>query len=105
MDIDNVGIMSDATSTVTIEVMTVTPVHAGRLLGLADVELTLDGVAILIHGIQIRADGHGTEIALPRYRAPDGSWLAAMSLPDDIRAPMGDAVIAAGIDAGILRQR
>lgn len=94
------------TSTATITVLAITPVsNAGKLLALADVEVQLDGVAITVHGIQVRADGKGTEVALPRYRASDGSWKNAVSLPDEVRAPMGDAVMEAAIEAGILRPR
>jgi len=96
----------DTTTTATITVLTIAPVsNAKKLLALADVELVLDGVAVAIHGIQVRADGDGAEVALPRYRAPDGEWRSAVTLPDEIRGPMGDAVLAAGIEAGILKER
>ncbi len=93
------------TSTATITVLTITPVHAGRLLALADVELLIDGVSVILHGIQVRADGSKTEITLPNYRAPDGSWRTAVTLPDEIRGPMGDAVIAAAMEAGLLVEK
>lgn len=94
------------TSTATITVLGITPLdNAGKLLALADVELVLDGVAMIIHGIQVRADGDGTEIRLPNYRSPGGEWMTAITLPQDVRGPMGDAVIAAGIEAGILNGR
>ncbi|OAN50592.1 hypothetical protein A6A04_17995 [Paramagnetospirillum marisnigri] len=93
------------TSTATITVLTITPVHAGRLLALADVELVIDGVSIVIHGIQVRADGSKTEITLPNYRAPDGSWRTAVTLPEEVRGPMGDAVMAAGLEAGLLMEK
>ncbi len=48
---------------------------------------------------------NGTEVALPRYRAPVGGWKAAITLPDEVGGPMGDAVLAAEIGAGILRER
>lgn len=44
------------TSTATISVLQVTPIHAGRVLALANVELILDGVSIILHGVQVRAD-------------------------------------------------
>jgi stage V sporulation protein G len=92
------------TSTATISVLQVTPIHAGRVLALADVELMLDGVSLIIHGVQVRADASKTEITLPNYRAPDGSWKTAVTLPDEIRGPMGDAVIAAAMEIGILME-
>ncbi|WP_242442757.1 hypothetical protein [Magnetospirillum sp. 15-1] len=72
---------------------------------MADAAIVLDGVEIVIHGIQVRADGSGTEVSLPKYRAPDGSWKTAVSLPEEVRGPLGDVVMAAGIEAGILKQR
>ena len=94
------------TSTAKISVLAVTPTPGhGDLLALADVELLLDGVSLILHGVQIRTNADKTEIVLPRYRAPDRSWKAAISLPDEVREPMGDAVIVAGLEAGILRQR
>ncbi len=93
------------TSTATISVIQVTAIHAGRVLALADVELILDGVSLVIHGVQVRADAAKTEITLPNYRAPDGSWRTAVTLPDEIRGPMGDAVIAAAMEIGILKEK
>jgi stage V sporulation protein G len=93
------------TSTATINVLNITPVHAGRLLALADVELLIDGVSVILRGVQVRADASKTEITLPNYRAPDGSWRTAVTLPDEIRGPMGDAVIAAAMEVGLLMEK
>ena len=94
------------TTTAAITVLSITPLaNAGKLLALADVELVLDGVAMIIHGVQVRAKGDETEVTLPRYRSPTGEWKAAISLPDEVREPMGDAVISAGIEAGLLKER
>jgi stage V sporulation protein G len=93
------------TSTATISVLQVTAIHAGRVLALADVELILDGVSLVIHGVQVRADASKTEITLPNYRAPDGSWKTAVTLPDDVRGPMADVVIAAAMEIGILMEK
>jgi len=94
------------TTTATITVLEIIPLNGGgRLLALADVELVLDGVALVLHGVQVRADGDGTEIRLPNYRSPSGEWMTAITLPEEIRVPMGDAVIAAGIEAGVLKDR
>ncbi|OAN50317.1 hypothetical protein A6A04_02660 [Paramagnetospirillum marisnigri] len=94
------------TTTIHISVLNVIPLRgSGNLLGLADVEVLLDGVEIILHGVQICATADRTEVRLPKYRAPDGNWKPAITLPDEVKGPMGDAVIAAGIEAGILRQR
>ena len=98
--------MDQATALATITVLDVTPVsNAGRLLALANVAIVVDGVEIVVHGVQVRADATQTAVTLPRYRAPDGAWRAAITLPDEVKGPVGDAVMAAGIEAGILRER
>ena len=80
----------DVTTTATISVLGITPVDdARRLLALADITLMIDGVEIVIHGIQVRAGADGTEISLPRYRATNGEWRSALSLPEELRRPMG----------------
>ena len=56
-----------------------------------------------IQGVQVRADGKSTEVNLPTYRAPDGSWRAAIILPEEIKEAISDTVIAAGLEAEILR--
>jgi len=93
-------------ATAIITVINITQVaNAGRLLALADVAILLDGVEIVVHGVQVRADGDGAEVRLPNYRGPNGQWMAAVTLPEEVCGPMGDAVLAAGIEAGILRER
>lgn len=90
---------------VTITVLNITPTTANRVVALADVEVVIEGIAIVVHGVQLRADSSGTEVTLPRYRAADGSWRTAITLPEEVRGPMGDAVIAAGLEAGLLREK
>lgn len=97
-------IVDTGTATISVVGLIPTPNH-GDLLALADVEVTFDGVSVVVHGVQLRADGKRTEVRLPQYRAPDGAWKAAISLPDEVRGPMGDAVIAAGLELGLLRER
>ena len=95
-----------STTTVQITVLHLVPTQGrGNLLALADVEVLLDGVSIILHGVQVCATSERTEVRLPKYRAPDGTWMAAISLPDGVKGPMGDAVIAAGIEAGVLREK
>lgn len=100
--------MSQQTDTATIEirVLSITPIsNASRLLALADVSVILDGVELVIHGVQVRAGADKTEITLPTYRAPSGEWKTAITLPDEVRQPMGDAVIAAALELGLLKER
>lgn len=99
--------MSDGAdqATATISVIGLTPVRAGRLAALADVALILDGVELIIHGVQVRADDGSAAVTLPTYRGQDGQWKPAITLPEEIRQPMGDAVLAAGLEAGLLREK
>ena len=92
--------------TASVTVTTVSIIHvknAGKLRALADVEVVFDGIEMTIQGVQVRADGKSTEVSLPTYRAPDGSWRPAIILPDEIKAAISDTVIAAGLEAEILR--
>ena len=93
------------TTTATITVLDIQPVQAGKLLALADVEMVLDGISLVLHGIQVRADANGTKITLPNYRAPSGEWRSAISMPDELRGPMGVVVIAAAMVAGLLVEK
>lgn len=98
--------MHSDSAEVAVNVLALTPCRgAANLLALADVEIVIGGVVLVLHGVQLRSNGRGTEITLPRYRNPAGNWSAAVSLPDELRGPIGDVVIAAGIEDGILRQR
>ena len=95
-----------STTTVQITVQNLAPVRGrGNLLALADVEVLLDGISIILHGVQLCATAERTEVRLPKYRGVDGTWLAAITLPDEVKGPMGDAVMAAGIEAGVLREK
>ena len=95
-----------STTTVQITVLQLVPTQGrGNLLALADVEVLLDGVSIILHGVQVCATDQRTEVRLPKYRGVDGTWLAAITLPDEVKGPMGDAVMAAGIEAGVLREK
>ena len=94
------------TAPVTVTAIGITRVsNAAKLRALADVEVVIDGVVMLIQGVQVRADGDGTEVSLPKYRAPDGEWRSAIILPEEIKGAISDTVLAAGLEAGILREK
>lgn len=97
--------MTTETALVTARVLDLSPCHHSDLLALADVEIVVAGVAFVLHGVQLRADTRRTQVTLPRYRATDGEWRAAVTLPEELRGPVGDVVIAAGLDAGILKDK
>jgi stage V sporulation protein G len=101
--IDRVPALNSAqandTTLITATVLDVQPVPKGRLLALASVELVLDGVPLVLYGVQVIRLKHpltgkeATGVELPRYRAPDGSWRQAVELPPELRRPLGDAVL------------
>jgi stage V sporulation protein G len=91
---------------VTCTVRNARPVTSKTLFALVDVEVLIDEVAFVICGIQARREPDGrTAVALPTYRAADGTWLPAIQLPPDLRKPIADAVLAHLVDEGIAKQR
>ena len=99
------------TTTVEATVLEVQPVGKGKLIALASVELMLDGVSFVVHGVQVLQVRHpetgavASGVALPCYRAPDGSWKPAIDLPPELREPIGAAVLDRCCDLGITRRR
>jgi stage V sporulation protein G len=96
------------TAPVTAIVTSIVSVNAGRLLALASVEVNIFGVAFEVRGIQVarvRVDGReATEATLPRYRGPNGEWLAAIVMPPELYDPIGRAVLAAAVEIGVCRE-
>jgi hypothetical protein len=59
----------------------------GRLVALATVEIDLEGVVILVQGIQVVRCGRGIAAQAPRFRDPrTGAWTAAVILPEELGA-------------------
>jgi hypothetical protein len=80
------AVTTDSTATVTFVVTGLERVcGAGRLVALASVELDLEGIVILVQGVQvIRHRGQITTQA-PRFRDPrTGAWTPAVILPDEL---------------------
>jgi hypothetical protein len=89
-------------STVSITVLTVKPVKFGKIFALASVEIDIDGVLLVIHGVQaIRVLRMGTRIDLPMFRDESGVWRRAITLPDEICGPIGKAVLDALVERGL----
>jgi hypothetical protein len=98
------GMQSDeaGSSLVSITVLSVTPVRAGKLFALASVEIDIDGVRIAIHGIRALRDAPiGTRIELPKFRGLNGEWQTAITLPEDVHGPIGAAVLDELIKRGL----
>jgi len=85
------------TTTATLTVHRVDQVHGkSRLLAFAVVEIELDGIPILLQGVQVRCrDGGGLSCDAPCFRGPDGRWLPAVVLPPDLAQALADEVFAA----------
>jgi stage V sporulation protein G len=95
-----------ALGTVGISVIDVQPVNAGKLFALAAVEIDIDGIIIVVHGIQaLRNEPAGTRIEYPKYRDASGVWRTAVTLPDEMKRPIGDAVLDVLVERGIAVRR
>jgi len=92
--------------TVSITVLSVTPMRAGKLFALASVQINVDGVPIEIHGIRAtRTTTGATRVELPTFRDATGQSRAAIVLPEEIYRPIGDAVLEVLIERGIAKRR
>jgi stage V sporulation protein G len=92
-------------SLVSIRVLSVTPMRAGKLFALASVEIDIDGIQIAIHGVRALNAVGGTRIELPQFRDHSGALRPAIILPEEIRGPIGDAVIDELVERGLARRR
>ena len=65
-------------STVSITVLSIKPVKFGRIFAPASVEIDIDSVVLVIHGVRaIRAQPMGTRVDLPVFRDENGVWQRA----------------------------
>jgi stage V sporulation protein G len=78
--------MEAGTSTVTFTVTDLQRVEgAGRLAALAAIEIELDGIALMVHGIRVVRHNNRIATEAPRYRNPKtGQWLPALILPEEL---------------------
>ena len=81
-------------SIVSITVLSIKPVKLGRIFALASVEIDIDGLVLVLHGVRaLRLQPIGTLIDLPMFRDENGVWQHAVTLPDEISGPIGKAVL------------
>ena len=98
--------MEADTTAVTFRVSNARPVHARELFALVDVEVLVGGVAFDIIGIQARREpGDKTSVRLPTFKDADGIWRPAIRLPDEVRAPLADAVLTFLMEEGLAKRR
>jgi len=89
-------------STVSITVLSIKPVKFGKIFALASVEIVIDGVVLVLHGVRaIRVRPLGTRIDLPTFRDENGVWRHAITLPDEISGPIGKAVLDELVERGL----
>jgi len=86
--------------------LSVKPAHgSGKLIALADAALTWEDMTLEIRSIRIEKVGldgsGGTKVCMP----VDREGRPVLILPPELAAAVGDVVLAAGIDAGILKER
>lgn len=96
----------DGNAFVTMTVLNARPASGKVLFALVDVEILIEGVAVVICGIQARRvpDG-GTSIHLPTFKVADGTWRPAIKLPDDLLGPLGDIVLEFLVQEGLAKPR
>ncbi len=90
------------TQTVTFAVTNCQSLQSKTVFALVDVEMSICSVGFSIKGVQARhLAGGGTSVHLPTYRAPDGSWKAAVELPPELVDALSAAVLDHLLDVGV----
>ena len=75
----------------------------GRLAGLADLRIGIEGVVLLLQGVRVLREPDGRlECEEPRFRHPDGRWVQAAVLPPELSDAIAVAVLALAGDASRL---
>lgn len=74
--------------------------RSGRILALADVVIEIAGLSVEINSVRVEQEPNGVSVRLP----VDRDRRALIVVADEIRQAMADVVLAAGIEAGILRE-
>jgi hypothetical protein len=78
------GTSPSSSITVLITVLSIKPVKFGQIFALASVEIDIDGVVLVIHGIRaMRGQPMGTRVDLPQLQ----SWHFVKRLPLTAVAP------------------
>jgi len=91
-----------SSSKISITVLSVTPAQAKKLFAFASVEIDIEGVQIGVHGIRATHAGpDAAAIELPKFRDADGVWRTAITLPEEIYAPIAGAVLDELVEQGL----
>lgn len=83
------------TTTVAVEVLAVRPITgSGGLIALADCEVLVDGVSILVHGLRVSRLSDGRMgVEAPTTRNEAGRWVPAVTLPPELGRAMAEVVL------------
>ena len=94
------------TALVTFSVTNARAINSKVLFALVDVEMQIAGVCFSILGVQARNAPNGcTAVHLPTYRDTNGEWRSSVRLPEELRQPLADAVLAFLVDEGVARRK
>jgi hypothetical protein len=82
------------TVTVAATVLRIKRADAGRLLALAEVEIEIAGIAFTLHGVRVISTGPRSRcVAAPYCRIAGGRLADAITLPPELSAAIGTAVL------------
>jgi stage V sporulation protein G len=93
-----------ASELVTFIVGSARSIDSKQLFALVDVEMRIADVSFWIRGVRARRlpEG-GTSMHLPTYKETDGTWRAAMQLPEELCELLADAVLNFLVEEGLAR--
>ena len=87
---------------VTFQIYNLRPVRTKTVYAFLDADMEIGGVEFRVCGIQARhLPGGGTAVHLPCYRDVDGSWRAAVDLPQEMRDALSAAVLEVLVEEGV----
>lgn len=72
----------------------------GRIRALASVALNVAGIEFEVHGIRVIEYGGTVSIGAPMFRGRRGDLLEAVTLPPELRRPLGALVAGAFAELG-----
>jgi stage V sporulation protein G len=93
------------TERVTFTIANPRVIKSKSLYALVDVDLQVAGVSFRIIGIQIRRDRGGLTVHLPTLRDVTGNWRPVIEMPEELRAPLGNAVMEFLSEEGLAKRR
>ena len=86
---------SSESISVGFEIHAVERVNAGKLVALAEVGITVEGVEFRIQGVRVMRLPTGMlAVEAPRFRRPGGEWVPAVTLPPELKQAIADEILA-----------